>query len=156
MSTQKISAGQHEFSGWQEAQEYHLENGLTDGLPIIPPTAERVRAMLDYVGLAADSVIGVEATRQKRFTAEKVAINAVMAGCQPEYFPALVAAISAVGEREFTAARRTSGSGDLKISLCQRGIRVLLRGASGDSATARLTLRPAEGVSRELFAVRTR
>ncbi len=70
MSNQKIAAGQHEFSGWEEAQEYHFENGLTDGLPIIPPTVERVRAMLDYVGLAADSVIGIEATRQKRFTAE--------------------------------------------------------------------------------------
>ncbi len=112
MSTQEISAGQHEFSGWQEAQEYHFENGLTDGLPIILPTVERVRAMLDYVGLAADSVIGVEATRQKRFTAEKVAINAVMAGCQPEYFPAVVAAISAVGEREFNFhASSTSTNG---------------------------------------------
>ncbi len=89
-----------------------MENGLTDGLPIIPPTAERVRAMLDYVGLVADSVIGIEATRQKRFTAEKVAINAVMAGCQPGYFPAVVAAISAVVEREFNFhASSTSTNG---------------------------------------------
>ena len=68
--------------------------------------------MLDYLGLAADAVIGIEATRQKRFTAEKVAINAVMAGCQPEYFPAVVAAISAVGEREFNFhASSTSTNG---------------------------------------------
>ena len=112
MSAQEIYTGKHEFPGWDEAQEYHFENGLTDGLPIIPPTPERMQAMLDHAGLAADSVISVEATRQKSFNAGKVAINAVMAGCQPEYFPAVVAAIAAVGEREFNFhASSTSTNG---------------------------------------------
>ena len=112
MSTSKISSGRHEFSGWEEAQEYYIENALTDGLPIVPPTVEQVQAFLDHAGLASDSVISTEATRQKRFTAEKVAINAVMAGCRPEHFPAVVAAISAIGEREFNFhASSTSTNG---------------------------------------------
>ncbi len=112
MSSQAFTASQHQFSSSGEAQEFHFENGLSDGLPVVLPTPERVQAMLDCVGLAPDAVISSEATRQKRFTAEKVAINAVMAGCKPEYFPAVVAAISAVAEIEFNFhANSTSTNG---------------------------------------------
>lgn len=118
MGTSNISAGRLEFLAWDEAQEYYLENGLTDGLPIVPPTADAVQAMLDKAGLAADSVLGTETTRQKRFSAEKVAINAVMAGCRPEYFPVVVAAVAAVGEREFNFhASSTSTNGVTTLML---------------------------------------
>ena len=121
MSTPEITAGQHEFSGWEEAQEYHFENVLTDGLPIIPPAVERVRAMLDYLRLASDPVISIEATRQKRFTAEKGAINAVMAGCQPEYFPAVVAAISSVVDRGFNFHASSSSTNGVTIQVLVSG-----------------------------------
>ena len=112
MQRQNTSSGQLQFSGWEAAQEYHFEHGLTDGLPIVPPTPERVNAMLDYVGLSADTVISSEITRKKSFTAEKVAINAVLAGCIPEYFPVVVAAIEAVCDREFNFhASSTSTNG---------------------------------------------
>jgi hypothetical protein len=112
MSSSNLTARRHQFTTWDEAQEYYLEHGLTDGLPIVLPTEEKVRAMLEYAGLAPDQVVGIEAIRQKRFTAEKVAINAVMAGCKPEYFPVVVAAVAAVCERPFNLhASSTSTNG---------------------------------------------
>jgi hypothetical protein len=68
--------------------------------------------MLQYVGMEPDQVVGTETIRRKRFTAEKLAINAVMAGCKPEYFPAVVAAIAAACERPFNLhASSTSTNG---------------------------------------------
>lgn len=100
------------FEDWDAAQEFYFANGLTDGLPIIPPTPERVQAMLDYAGAKADDVLGTEVIRQKRFTAGKAAVNAVMAGCKPEYFPVVMAALSAIAERSFNLhASSTSTNG---------------------------------------------
>ena len=56
MSTSNITASRHQFAGWDEAQEYYLENRLTDGLPVVPPTLEKVEAMLEYVGMAPDEL----------------------------------------------------------------------------------------------------
>ena len=107
-----MSVTRYRFEDWEEAQEYYLENGLTDGLPIVVPTEDRVKAMLEYSGLGSDQVIGVEGIRRKQFTAEKVAINAVMAGCKPEYFPVVVAAVAACCERPFNLhANSTSTNG---------------------------------------------
>ena len=89
------------FDDWESAQDYYFDNGLTDGLPIVPPTEERVEAMLSRVGMAPDHVIAVESIRHKSFIAEKMAVNAVMAGCKPEYFPVVVAGVAAVCERQF-------------------------------------------------------
>jgi hypothetical protein len=112
MSTSKLTARRNQFTTWDEVQEYYLQQGLTDGLPIVPPTEEKVRAMLEYAGLAPDEVVSTETIRQKRFTAAKVAINAVMAGCKPEYFPVVVAAVAAVCERSFNFhASSTSTNG---------------------------------------------
>ena len=61
------------FADWNDAQEYYFANGLTDGLPIVPPTQDRVQAMLDYAGVDADHDLGTEIIRQKRFTAGKAA-----------------------------------------------------------------------------------
>lgn len=112
MSTPDLVAARQKFNSWDEAQEYYLENGLSDGLPVVPPAEEKVRAMLDFAGLAPDEIIGVETIRQKRFTAQKAAINAVMAGCKPQYFPVVVAALSAICERPFNLhASSTSTNG---------------------------------------------
>ena len=101
-----------QFADWNEAQDYYLDNGLTDGLPVIPPTPERVQAMLDYCGVDAGHALGTEVIRQKRFTAGKAAVNAVMAGCRPEHFPVVMASISAIAERSFNLhASSTSTNG---------------------------------------------
>ena len=57
MSTANLSSKNHQFDNWDAAQEYYLENGLTDGLPIVPPTNEKVQAMLDYCNLAPATTV---------------------------------------------------------------------------------------------------
>ena len=102
----------HSFADWNDAQEYYFSNGLTDGLPVVPPTPDRVQAMLDYAGVDADHDLGTEIIRQKRFTAGKAAVNAVMAGCLPEHFPVVMASLSAIAERSFNLhASSTSTNG---------------------------------------------
>jgi hypothetical protein len=83
------------------AMEYAEKQGWTDGLPIVAPTPERVGAFLTYAGLEPDEEVGFYEIRNRRVNAEKVAINAVMAGCKPEYFPVVVAAIEAVMDHDF-------------------------------------------------------
>src|ERR1700730_17999819 len=77
------------------------ERGFTDGLPVIPPTEAAVRAMLDAVGMQPNELIAVVPPEGGPATAEKVAVNAVMAGCLPEYFPVVIAAMRAVTEPKF-------------------------------------------------------
>ncbi|MGP0028953.1 MAG: hypothetical protein ACLPVF_00420 [Acidimicrobiales bacterium] len=82
--------------GYPEAFEAYFEGGFTDGLPVIPPTPEAVEAMLAASGLRGDEVLGGVPTRNLTVSAEKAAINAVMAGCRPEYFPVVVASVRAL------------------------------------------------------------
>lgn len=85
-----------------EVQEEFFERGWTDGLPVVPPTPERVQAMLDVVDADdPDLLIGYLASRQRGVSMEKAAINAVMAGCRPEYFPVVVAALEAMFDPAF-------------------------------------------------------
>ena len=70
-----------------QAIEYFFEQGLTDGLPVVPPTAEAVQAFLEAGGIAPDEVLGTRESRNWIVTAEKVAVNAIMAGCKAEYAP---------------------------------------------------------------------
>src|SRR5690242_6409872 len=74
--------------------------GWTDGLPVIPPAEAYVREMLDANGLSAraDEVIAELAPDGAPATIEKIAINAVMAGCRDEYLPVLIAAVQAIAE----------------------------------------------------------
>ena len=65
MESQPLTSLRHEFADWEEAQEYYAEANLTDGLPIVPPDEDRVRAMLEFVRLPPNQVIGVEAIRKR-------------------------------------------------------------------------------------------
>ena len=65
--------------------EEYDQRGWTDGLPVVPPTPERVAKFLHSSGREPDETIALVLTQRRRITAEKVAINAVMAGCLPEY-----------------------------------------------------------------------
>ena len=98
MPSMSFSSPRYKFSDWEEAQEYHHSQGMTDGMPIVPPTEDGVRRMLEYMNLQPSDVVAREETRGKIFSAEKVAINAVMAGCKPEYMPVVVAAVEAMTE----------------------------------------------------------
>ena len=81
-----------------DAIEFCVAQGWTDGLPVVPPTSDRVQAMLDAVRLEPAHEVAYVAHRAVSVTAEKVAINAVMAGCRPEYMPVVIAAIEAIAD----------------------------------------------------------
>jgi hypothetical protein len=80
---------------WVETQ------GWGDGLPVIAPTEERVQAMLDTTPLPPAHVVGVVEPRRGDATVEKIAVNAVLAGCKPAYFPAVLASVEAVCDPRF-------------------------------------------------------
>lgn len=77
------------------------ERGVTDGLPVVPPTPERVVAMLEHTRREPQEVVGVVPPYDGEATVEKVAINAVMAGCPPEALPVVLAAVEAACVPEF-------------------------------------------------------
>ena len=84
-----------------QAIEYFFQQGLTDGLPVVPPTPEAVAAFLEAGGLASDEVLGTRESRNWIVTAQKVAVNAIMAGCKAEYAPVVAAAVRAMLKPEF-------------------------------------------------------
>lgn len=88
-------AHQYSYDSYIDASEDYFARGFTDGLPVVPPTPDRVGQMLQYANLAPDELLGEVPTRNVIVTAEKAAVNAVMAGCLPEYFPVVTAAVRA-------------------------------------------------------------
>ncbi|MGQ0749169.1 MAG: hypothetical protein ACT4PS_01405 [Betaproteobacteria bacterium] len=84
-----------------EQIEFCHARGWTDGLPVVPASRALVKDMLEAGGHAPESIIAEMPSRKVAVTAEKVAINAVMAGCKPEYMPVVVAAVKALATPEF-------------------------------------------------------
>src|SRR5947208_11126073 len=81
-----------------DAGEFCFQQGWTDGLPVVPPTEDRVTMMLAAARLDPKQEIAYITNRSVSVTAEKVAINAVMAGCLPEYMAVVVAAVAGIGD----------------------------------------------------------
>ena len=86
---------------YDAVQDLYLERGWGDGLPITPPTPERVEAMLVASGLEPQQVVAELPPNWGTATVERLAINAVMAGCRPEYLPAIVAGVAAMADPAF-------------------------------------------------------
>lgn len=91
-----VAAARHPYASVDAAIDDYHARGWTDGLPIVPPTLERVEAALDAAGVDAADVVGDIATRDLVVTAEHVAVNAVMAGCSPAQLPVVLAAVRAL------------------------------------------------------------
>jgi len=89
----KRAAETHSFVDEASAFDYCVDQGWTDGLPVVLPTPERVQAMLTGGDLAPDVVLGRVPERKISIRVEQVAINAVMAGCLPVYMPVVLAAV---------------------------------------------------------------
>jgi hypothetical protein len=89
------------FTDEDEALESFHARRLTDGLPFVLPTAERVEAMIAGSGRRASEVIAIVPPRWAEATVENIAINAVMAGCRPQYMPVLIAALQAAADPAF-------------------------------------------------------
>jgi hypothetical protein len=84
-----------------EIQDYFLRRLWTDGLPIIPPTPERVEAFLCNAQREPSEVLGILLPERREATVHSVAVNAVMAGCRPEYFPLLLAVVECIADPLF-------------------------------------------------------
>src|SRR5688572_6971376 len=97
-----LAARKIEYAQGDDPVELAYARGWTDGLPVTPPTDERVLAMLKGTTRRPDEVVGRIPPFLAECTVEKVAINAVMAGCKPEYMPVLLAALEAALEPVFT------------------------------------------------------
>ena len=86
---------------YDAVQEYYLERGWTDGLPITPPTPERVDAMLAATAMDPQQVVAQLPPNWGDATVERLAINAVMAGCRPDYLPVILAGVAAMADPAF-------------------------------------------------------
>ncbi|HEY3702073.1 MAG TPA: thioredoxin [Acidimicrobiales bacterium] len=85
----------------EDEAEAAFDRGWTDGLPVVPPTEIRVLRMIEGTRRGADEVVAIVPPDLVECTVEKAAINAVMAGCRPEYLPLVLAAVEAVCTDEF-------------------------------------------------------
>ncbi|MEI8397533.1 MAG: thioredoxin family protein [Ilumatobacteraceae bacterium] len=90
-----------EFSDAEDEFEAMYARGWTDGFPVIPPTRERVLRMLTGTTRHPQDVVAIAPPDLVELTVEKIAINAVMAGCLPEYMPWVIAALEAVCNDQF-------------------------------------------------------
>jgi hypothetical protein len=88
-------------AGDDDALEALYARGLTDGLPVVPPTRERVARALAAGGRPADELIAEVPPAYGRATVERIAVNAVMAGCRPEYLPVVIAGVEAMCDEAF-------------------------------------------------------
>ncbi|HTI53506.1 MAG TPA: hypothetical protein VMC04_04695, partial [Verrucomicrobiae bacterium] len=80
---------------------HYQDQGWTDGLPIVPPTEGDLREFLQRTDRAPRAVVAVLPPRQGEATVERIAINAIMAGCRPEYLPVVLAAVEALADPAF-------------------------------------------------------
>jgi hypothetical protein len=101
--------------------DYFEQKGWTDGLPIIPPTEERVGRMLAATKQNPQDIIGVVPPRWAPATVEKIAINAVMAGCLPEYMPVVTAAVEAITDPKLNLYSLQATTGGPAVMLILNG-----------------------------------
>ncbi len=86
---------------FEDVNEYFIAHELSDGLPIVPPTVEKVAAFLRHTERQPDEVLGVLLPDSRAATVWSVAVNGVMAGCRPEYMPVLIALIEAMADHAY-------------------------------------------------------
>lgn len=96
-----LAARKIDLGSGEDEIEAMFDRGWSDGLPVVPPTEARVLRMLNGTARDPQEVIGKVPSDLEPCTIEKIAINAVMAGCKPEYLPVVIAAVEAVLEEPF-------------------------------------------------------
>lgn len=100
-SDSPLRARRIEIASADDEIEFMYDQGFSDGLPLVPPTPKRVLRMLRGTGRSAQEVVAIVPPNMAPATVEKIAINAVMAGCRPEHLPVVIAAVEAVCTDEF-------------------------------------------------------
>src|SRR5215831_12926846 len=116
-----LASKTYQVGDFAAAQELYHSNGWTDGLPVVPPTEAAVAACLEWAGMPPNQLIGIEPVRAQPITAEKLAINAVMAGCLPMHFPVVATAWQAMMREEFLLHGVTASTGGCAILVILNG-----------------------------------
>ena len=116
-----LSSKQYELDDAFAVQEFFHSRGWTDGLPIVAPTHDAVAACLEWALLTPDHIVGIEPVRKRAITAEKVAINTVMAGCLPSHFPVVVTAVTAILSEPFLLHGASASTGGCAVLLVVNG-----------------------------------
>src|SRR6266704_5404493 len=109
--SQSLRSKSYDLTDAFAVNEFYHAKGWTDGLPVVPPTEERVSECLDAAGLAPGDIIGIEQVRQRPIIAEKAAINAVLAGCLPAYMPVVVAVLGAMCDEKYNLHGTSASTG---------------------------------------------
>jgi hypothetical protein len=103
--------GENVLSAFEKVNELFLANRWADGLPIVPPTRELVKAMLAGTTRSPQEVIGQVAPKNGTATVEKIAVNAVMAGAKPEYFPVILAGMEGFTDKRYDLTHVAASTG---------------------------------------------
>ena len=109
------------FSNALSAVEAMYDAGLTDGLPVVPPTEDLVSEMLAGGQWRAEDSLLIETTRDTEVTAYQASVCAVMAGARPEYFPVIGATLQAMSDRSFFLHAPTTSTGGATIMIVVSG-----------------------------------
>jgi hypothetical protein len=96
---------------YQKVNDLFLESHWGDGLPLVPPTPELVKAMLAGTTRSPQEVLGQAAPKDGIATVEKIAINSVMAGAKPEYFPVILAAMDGFLDKHYDLTHMQASTG---------------------------------------------
>lgn len=138
----------HVVEDENSAIDYCFEQGWTDGLPVVPPSEERVEAMLEATPKGREKALATHPATGRSCSVYSAAVNAVMAGCRPDYFPVVVAALEAMNEPGYNfhgSCASTGGSAPLLVMsgpICERlgmnsGVNVFGPGARANATIGR-------------------
>ena len=101
------------FKGtFEEVNDLFLIKGWSDGLPIVPPSIKKVEEFLKYTDRSPDELLGIAPPAQREVTIWNIAVNAVMAGCRPEYMPLLITLVEASLDPNHSPESLGSTAGD--------------------------------------------
>jgi hypothetical protein len=115
-----VTGGSYETTA-EEFNTIYLDNKWSDGLPMVPPTAERVKWMLSGTNRSPDEVIGKVSPKQGIATIEKIAINAVMAGAKPEYLPVIIGIMEALTNERYDDRHVLLSAGSFNLLIVVSG-----------------------------------
>lgn len=120
IKTIRVAAGNHDLA-FEKFNDIFLENRWGDGLPLVPPTPERVNLMLSSTSRSPKEVLGSIAPKNGIATVRNIAINSVMAGAKPQYFPVILAAMEALADKDFDNRHVLQSAGSFNLMIVASG-----------------------------------
>ncbi len=118
--TTKITGENYELA-LEKFNQVFVDNHWSDGLPLVAPTAARVKWMLTGTSRTPKEIIGTVPPKNGTATIEKIAINAVMAGARPEYLPVIIAAVEGLTDKNYDALHFLTSSGSFNLVIAVSG-----------------------------------